>query len=170
MSSRKALGSEWRLRCTGGAQLSAGPFGGPHEDLTMRKTWVYNPHTGGRPVPPSVQERTRARILAYAEKHYSGWYTRIDVRFRGSLCYVDAYTEPVIPRRFDAKRHGESREEHLQRLRTIPIHLCRLRYFGDEAKWSMAFFTYSHERYEPCIFPTGAVHGTPEQAFEAGAV
>jgi hypothetical protein len=34
----------------------------------------------------------------------------------------------------------------------------------------MAFYTYSNERYEPCAFPNGTFHGTPEEAFEVGAV
>ena len=32
--------------------------------------------------------------------------------------------------------------------------LGRLRYFG-ENKWSFALFTYSNERYEPCLLPKG---------------
>ncbi|PYO57360.1 MAG: hypothetical protein DMD83_09565 [Candidatus Rokuibacteriota bacterium] len=34
----------------------------------------------------------------------------------------------------------------------------------------MAFYTYSNERYEPCTFPNGTFHGTPEEAFDVGAV
>ena len=136
----------------------------------MRKTWVYNPHVGGRSIPQGIRERTRNRIVAHAEKHYAGRYIRIDVRFRGALCYIDAYMEPHVPRRFDTKLYGESRQEHIERLRNIPTYLCRLRYFGDEDRWSMAFFTYSHEKYEPCIFDTGHDHGTPEEAFDTAAV
>lgn len=58
----------------------------------------------------------------------------------------------------------------MERLRNTPLHLCRLRYFGDEEKWSMAFYTYSREKYEPCVFDTGSFHGTPEEAFETAAV
>lgn len=54
------------------------------------RTWVYDPHSGGVKIPKSVQERTRQRILAYAEAHYAGTYLRIDVRFRGPFCYIDA--------------------------------------------------------------------------------
>ena len=61
-------------------------------------TWVYNPHTGGKSIPPAVKARTQRRILDYANKHYPGKFTRIDVRFRGALCYIDAYTEPGVPR------------------------------------------------------------------------
>lgn len=92
--------------------------------------------------------RVRARITAYAAKAFAGKYDRIGVRFRGALCYVDAY-----------------REESPH-----PVHLVRLRYFGTDDRWSLAFYTYSHERYEPCVFADGTFHGTPEDAFDIGAV
>jgi len=136
----------------------------------MKKVWVYDPHSGGVNVPKVVQERTRNRILSHAQKHYSGKYTRIDIRFRGQLCYIDAYTEPSTSPDFDPKVFGESLEEHIERLRNIPTHLCRLRYFGDENRWSMAFYTYSQERYEPSFFDNGSFHGTPEEAFDTCAV
>ena len=62
------------------------------------RIWVYNPHTGGKSIPPAVQTRTERRILDYAAKHHAGKFTRIDVRFRGALCYIDVYTEPVACR------------------------------------------------------------------------
>ena len=34
----------------------------------------------------------------------------------------------------------------------------------------MAFYTYSHEKYEPCVFHNGGWHGTPEEAFDTSAV
>jgi hypothetical protein len=64
----------------------------------------------------------------------------------------------------------ETREQYLERLRDTPLHLCRIRFFGDEKRWSMAFYTYSNEKYEPCVFDNGSFHGTPEEAFEASAV
>lgn len=111
--------------------------------------WVYNPHAGGKAIPPQVQTRIRSRILAYAAREYVGRYDRIDVRFRGALCYVDAYHDPSSTR---------------------PTHLVRLRYFGSDDRWSLAFYTYSHERYEPCAFVDGSFHGSPEAAFDIGAV
>ena len=98
----------------------------------MKRHWVYSPHSGGRKVPSLVQEKTRDRIQAYAEKHYAGEFNRIDVRFRGQFCYIDAYVEPYLPKKFDEKFFGETREEHIDRLRNTPIHLCRLRYSGFE--------------------------------------
>ena len=132
--------------------------------------WVYDPHSGGVKISERVKQRTKQRIFAYAEQHYAGKYTRLDVRFRGQFCYIDAYTEPHVPPDFPPPGWGESREEHLERLRHTHTHLCRLRYFGDEDRWSMAFYTYSHEAYEPCFFNTGSDHGTPEEAFDTAAV
>jgi hypothetical protein len=136
----------------------------------VRKVWVYDPHSGGVKIPEDVRERTHRRILAHAEKNYAGKYTRIDVRFRGALCYIDAYKEPYVAPDFDPAVFGVSREEYLERQRNFPIHLCRLRYFGDENRWSMAFYTYSNEKYEPSYFDNGTFEGTPEEGFDTAAV
>ena len=53
----------------------------------------------------------------------------------------------------------------LEHLRHTPTHLCRLRYFGDEERWGFAFYTYSGERYELSVFPSGEFLGPPEEAF-----
>jgi hypothetical protein len=118
------------------------------EEMSMR-AWVYNPHTGGRPIPPAVRLRTERRLRDYAEAHYAGRFRKLDIRFRGALCYVDEWID-------DAP--------------SGPLHLCRLRFLGNEDAWSFAFYTYSHERYEPACFPDGSLQGTPEDAFEVAAV
>jgi hypothetical protein len=132
--------------------------------------WVYDPHSGGVKIPPTVRQRTERRIRAYADQHFAGKFTRLDVRFRGPLCYIDAYTEPEEPLADLLRLRGETREQFLERQRNVPLHLCRIRYFGNEERWSLAFFTYSHMKYEPCMFDTREEHGTPEQAFETAAV
>ena len=134
----------------------------------MRKVWVFDPQGGGKKIPPSTQDAVRKRILEHAERHYAGKFTRIDVRFRGALCYIDAYQEPNIEKDYPTACLGETREDYVERLRNAPIHLCRLRHF-DNNRWSLAFYTYSHDRYEPCLFPDGEWFGTPEQAFDVGA-
>ena len=58
-------------------------------------------------------------ILDYANKHHPGKFTRIDVRFRGALCYIDAYTEPGVPRGSTSPA-GETREQWIERLRRPP--------------------------------------------------
>jgi hypothetical protein len=132
------------------------------------RMWVYSPHTGGKSIPPAVKARTERRILEYANKHFAGKFIRIGVRFRGALCYIDAYTEPDVPRaRFSPG--GETREQWIERLRNTPTHLCRIRYFGDEDRWTFAYYAYAHEKYEPSFFITGDDQGTPEEAFETSA-
>lgn len=130
--------------------------------------WVYNPHTGGKSIPPAVRARTQRRILDYADKHYAGKFTRIDVRFRGALCYIDAYTEPDVPLG-SLPPPGETRDQWLDRLQNTPLHLCRIRYFGNEDRWSFAWYTYAHEKYQPSLLITGEEHGTPEEAFATSA-
>jgi hypothetical protein len=132
-------------------------------------TWVYNPHTGGKSIPPAVKARTQRRILDYAAKHYAGRFTRIDVRFHGALCYIDAYVEPELPNG-SAPPAGETRDQWLDQQRNTPIHLCRIRYFGNEDSWSFACYTYAHEKYEPSFLLNGEHRGTPEEAFDTSAL
>lgn len=124
---------------------------------------------GGVKIPEPARQRTVARIERYATEHYRGQYSRLDIRFRGALCYIDAYVEPEEPSRQLLKLTKETREQYLQRMRSTPIHLCRLRHFSED-RWSVAFFTYSNEKYEPSVFQNGTFIGTPEEAFEQAAV
>jgi hypothetical protein len=109
------------------------------------------------------------RILACAEENFAGRYSRIDVRFRGQFCYIDAYQEPTVSPDWPPADWGETREEYIQRLRETPIHLCRLRYLGRSDAWSWAMYTYSNERYEPAASWNGSMAGTPEDAFMLAA-
>jgi hypothetical protein len=121
-------------------------------------------------IKEAVKQRTKERIQNFAEANYSGRYTRLDIRFRGHFCYVDAYTEPEPPGpNWLSGDWPESREEYIERLRNIPYHLFRLRYFGDEERWGLAFYSYAQEKYELSVFPTGEFMGTPEQAFQTAA-
>ena len=138
--------------------------------MARQMTWARNPHAGGVKIPDTVQERTKTRIEAYAKKHYAGKYLRLAIRFRGALCYIDAFTEPAKPDAKLLELRGETKEQYYERMRNFPLHLCRLRYFNDEEAWSFAFFTYSHEKYEPSMFENGSFYGTPEQAFAIGAM
>ncbi len=131
---------------------------------------IRDPNSGGVKIPQSVQERIRERILRYAESNYVGKYTRIEVRFRGQLCYIDAYMEPNVSDYYPSPVSAESQEEYLERLRNTPTHLCRLRYFGNENAWSFAFYTFSNDRYELSFLNTGSFYGTPEEAFETSSV
>ena len=119
--------------------------------VVARGMWVFDSRRGGQKIPPAVQAETRERILKHATKIVPERASHVRVRFAGHFCYIDA-EEP----------DG-----------TEPLHLCRLRYkvsVTEPKAWSVAFYTYSHERYEPCVFESGDFLGTPEEALEIGAV
>ena len=121
-------------------------------------------------IPDVVKRRTEERIRRYAEQHFAGRYTRLDIRFKGQFCYLDAYTEPEPAGPGWLPPDGrETAEERLERIRNTPIHLCRLRYFGDEERWGFAFYKYSDDKYETSIFPSGDFLGAPEDAFHVSA-
>ena len=134
-----------------------------------RKIWMHSPHAGGTTIPSGLRQETERRIRAYAEKRYAGAFSRLDIRFHGALCYLDAYVEPELPSRRLLQVLRETLEQYLSRVREVPLRLCRLRYFGGRKIWSMAFYTYSNERYEPCTFSNGTFYGAPEEAFEVAA-
>ena len=137
--------------------------------MAGKKQWALDPNAGGRTVPPTLKKETKRRIEAYAAKHYEGQYERIDVRFRGVFCYIDAYQEPNLPPSWPLDRPEETRAQAIERIRQTPIHLCRLRFF-DPDRWSLAFYKYSDSVYAPAIFPSGQWFGTPEEGFDVGAL
>jgi hypothetical protein len=79
--------------------------------------------------------------------------------------YIDVYIEPDMPRG-SAPPPGETRHQWIERLPNTSRYLCRIRYFGNEDRWSFAWYTYAHEKYEPSFLITGEDQGTPEEAFE----
>lgn len=133
------------------------------------KQWMFDPNSGGVKIPPTVQADVEKRIRAVAEQEFKGKYTRLEIRFKAQFCYIDAYTEPIVLDNWPPPEFPENREEFYERLRSTPTHLCRLRYFGGD-KWGFAFYTYSHEKYELSVYPTGDFFGKPEDAFRASAV
>jgi len=134
-----------------------------------KKQWVFSPDSGGTKIPASKKSEVTQRIEKFAAENYAGKYTRLDIRFRGQFCYIDAYVEPVIADGWPPEDWAETREEMIERIRNTPTHLCRLRYFGGD-KWGMAFFTYSNMKYELSVFPDGDFFGKPEAAFAASAM
>jgi hypothetical protein len=134
-----------------------------------RKVWTFTPHLGGVKISPATQAEVIKRIIDHATKNYAGKFTRLNIKFKGALCYIDAYKEPVIEKGDPPKWMRVTREEYIENLGNTPTHLCRLRHF-DKNRWSVAFYTYSNEKYSPCVFPNGDWFGTPEEAFDIGAV
>ena len=138
---------------------------------TPRKVWrPPGPDENGVKVPDRVKERVRRRVEAFAAEHYAGKYSRLDLRFRGAFCYIDAYQEPQPGSYLEYLRGRVSEEEYYEQMRRTPIHLCRLRYFGNEDQWSLAFYKYSDQKYELSIFNTGSFYGTPEEGFDTAAM
>jgi len=138
--------------------------------MPARGQWVFDPVSGGVRVPDAVKLRNEARIRRVVEERFAGRLTRLDVRFRGQFCYVDAYTEPEpLTPGWPPPGWPETRGSYLERLRATPTRLCRLRYFGDEERWGFAFYTYSNERYSLSMLPSGGFLGPPEDAVEVSA-
>ena len=107
---------------------------------------MFSPHSRGVKISPSRKTEVENRIRRYANQNLKDRCDWIDVRFRGVLCYIDAYQKE--PDRADFR-----------------FPLCRLRHF-DKERWSIALFAWSNEKYEPCIFPSGEWFGTIEECLE----
>jgi len=131
--------------------------------------WVYDPHSGGITIPERIKDSIKSRILAYANEHYAGKFTTLDIRFRKQFCYISAFKEPRISEIYVPPDISESREAYIDRIRKTPIQLCRLRHFTAD-RWSVAFFSYGKMKYEPCYFQNGTFEGIPEEGFEVGAM
>lgn len=105
--------------------------------------WVFTPHSGGNKIPPAQHDMLRCQAEAFAKTR--PWFSEHELvlRFKNQFCYIDA----------------------MARKEKKPFSMGRLRYFSENV-WSLAFYRYSNERYEPCIFPSGKWRGTLEEAIE----
>lgn len=115
----------------------------------MKKQWVFDPHSGGVKISPYRKAEIENRIRRYADRNLKDRCDKIEVRFRGALCYVDAW---------QSQSDGG---------KDFCSPLCRMRHFDSE-RWSLALFTWSNEKYEPCIFPSGEWFGTIEECLDLG--
>jgi len=115
---------------------------------------------------PGISEYTRAalcrRLERHALEHWGGHCRAIDVRFRGTFAYVDAF-------RASNWHSPDTPADVRAQIDATPTHLCRLGYTGSADRWSFAFYKYSDEAYEQSILPSGAFAGTPEEAFDCAA-
>ena len=137
--------------------------------MSPPKKRVFDPDAGGVKIPDPVKHDVEKRITSIAKKHFRGKCTRLDIRFKGQFCYIDAYQEPEVSNDWPPDDWQETKEEYIDRLRNTPIHLCRLRYFSKD-RWSFSFYTYSNGKYELSIYPDGDFFGKPENAFLASAM
>ena len=130
---------------------------------------MFDPDAGGKIIPEIVKRDIEKRIHQDAYEQFKGKYNRLEIRFRGQFCYIDAYTEPQVSENWPPPNWPETKEEYLERMRSTPVHFCRLRYFGDD-QWGFAFSAYSNEKYELSVYPNGQFIGTPEEAFLTSAM
>jgi hypothetical protein len=134
-----------------------------------KRVWQFDPSRGGRPVPDAVRRAAKAAILAHGQRHFTGRYRELDVRFKAQFCYVDAYVEPekrvADEESVDA---GGNRGEYLERVRSSELKLCRLRFFAPD-RWSLAIYSYAQERYEASVFADGGFVGRPQDGFDLAA-
>jgi len=110
--------------------------------IMKQYAWVFDPHSKNDTVPSALREPVRRVILKAGDDLNLTPKNKLDVRFRGAFCYVDAF-EPNDPH---------------------PTHLFRLRYSVSTKKWTVALFAYSNESYVSCNFPSGDPLGQPEEA------
>ena len=103
--------------------------------------WVYDPHRGGVKIPKKRHHEILLQVEKYARTR--SWYPKIQLkaRIKSQFCYVATIEESDVR----------------------PLPLCRLRFFRENI-WSLALFTYSNERYEPCAFSNGKLEGSLEDA------
>jgi hypothetical protein len=138
--------------------------------MPPQKQWTFNSNVGGIKIPEVVKCGVIRRITETAEKHFKDKHARLKIYFKNQFCYIDVFTEPKVTKNWPPKDWPESREEYINRIRNTPTHLCRLRYFGfGEDRWGYAFYTYSNEKYEICVYPNGEFFGKPEDAFLSSA-
>jgi hypothetical protein len=102
--------------------------------------WYYDPQSGGLKIPPLLYDKLRSQAHAYEKTR--PWYPNFSLRlrFKSQFCYLDTVKE------------GES-----------PDPLGRLHHFTPDS-WSLAFYAYSSERYEPCVLLNGDWSGSFEEA------
>ena len=86
-----------------------------------QKRWVFDPDSGGKKIPDAKKREVTQRINKFAAENYAGKYTRLDIRFRGQFCYIDAYTEPVVAEGWPPEDWPETREEMIEHLLTRPF-------------------------------------------------
>lgn len=139
--------------------------------MPRQGTWAFTPNSRGKPVPQPVRQRTEARVRGYAEEHHAGRYTHLDIYpgFERSSAASMLTQNRCRPAELAPANWPATREEYIERMRATSVHLCRLRYLGDEQWWGFGLYAYSSEKYELSVFPSGEFFGPPEDAFELSA-
>jgi hypothetical protein len=129
--------------------------------------YLYDAHQGGAMISDAIGRRIEDRLRQFAHERFPGRFRDLGVWFRGQFCYVDLFRDPgPSPEGWSPEDSDETREQYRDRLAASPIHLCRLRYFGNPDRWSFTLYNYATEDYEPATFSSGEAAGLPEDALE----
>ena len=129
--------------------------------------YLYDAHQGGAMISDAIGRRTEERVRQFARDRYPGRFRDVGVWFRGQFCYVDLFRDPgPFLDGWSSEDSDETREQYRDRLAATPVHLLRLRYFGNPDRWSFAWYNDATEEYEPATFPSGEAAGLPEDAME----
>ncbi len=129
--------------------------------------YLYDAHQGGVMISDAISRRIEDLVRRFTGDRFPGRFRDVGVWFRGQFCYVDVYRDPgPNPSGWSPEDSDETREQFRDRLSETPIHLLRLRYFGNPDRWSFAIFNDITEEYEPATFPSGEAAGRPEDALD----
>ena len=106
-----------------------------------KKVWCFDPHSGGTKIPAETHATIIKQISDFEKTRI--WYPRIrlNTRFKSQFLYIDTV-------------ENENDFSPLLRLRYLRI------------DWSVCLFTWSCERYEPCIFQSGKWTGSIQDAIK----
>ncbi len=99
-----------------------------------------SPHEGGLKIPPDQHASIIRQADAFAATRQWNSSYKLQLRFKNQFCYVDSLEKDGTVSPLGRLRH------------------CRAN------RWSVAFYTYSNERYEPCYLPNGDGYGSFEEA------
>ena len=136
--------------------------------MANNMTWALSPESGGMPISKSRQPIIVHKIEEHAFKNFAGKYARLEIRFKGVFCYIDAFVEPSPPDSELLKITKETADEYMTRLRSTPRKLCRMRHY-DIDRWSFGFFSYSNEKYQLAVFKSGDFFGPIIEGFHTAA-
>ena len=102
--------------------------------------WYFTPHAGGAKIPPAEYSSIISQANAYAATRPWNSTYKLQLRFKSQFCYVDSIEKDGTICALGRLRHMKS------------------------GRWSMAFFTYSNDRYTPCCLSNGEDCGSFEEA------
>lgn len=103
------------------------------------------------------------RLHRHALKVWGEDCQAISIEAKGRFFYIGATTREPPPQ---VKRKMTQRQIDMG---PSSFKLCRIENLGSSDRWGFAFYKYSDETYEPCMFPSGSFEGTPEEAFDCAA-